>query len=456
MGEIIRKKGLKPLVAKVLNAVGCSTVWCYDVTVFICHELCTTMEKISEHENQNNYLHLGIKRKYAKGCHEDAILEPESLKKQFYGITDEYENQIKILKLKNKEMIFKGKIRKKKSRKSTVDAKPKINEIQDKVTIQQIDKVVKNSIRVAVKKGAFKTPQEEKIFLKVAKDFLENEMEIKCLAAIELRKIGNEAAIPILMDAVKYGGSDLVSEIINSCTALDDIRAIPLFIKKVESPNSKVRIGCLRGIFKLADDDVCMSILIKSLKDSHPDVRRTALTLIEWKKYEDAVPFVIQCLMDEEAKVRKTAVLTLANLKNESSVFSLIEVLEDKDLEIREKALDAIISIAGEKIDFDVNVTEKQLLSDVLRLKQWWRVKRMAGRGVDDEIEIQSDKMEKIAAKDSKEESVISSAKLMRKTKAELINICRERNNEFDDTNLTKKKLVELIQGASTQKMGLE
>jgi hypothetical protein len=215
------------------------------------------------------------------------------------------------------------------------------------------------------------------IFSKVAGDFLDSEMEIKCLAAAELGKIGNTAAVPILLEAVKFENLDLTSEVINSLITIGDARAIPLFKQEVVSSKHRVRIGCLRGLYKLADNEDAMPLLIEALRDGHPEVRRTALTFIGWKDYTGAVPSVIQCLRDGEPRVRRAAVSTLANLKDGAAVPHLINVLGDKDIEVREKALEALKVISGEDISFDIHASRSALIEAINSFKDWWQKERI-------------------------------------------------------------------------------
>ncbi|MBF0376880.1 MAG: HEAT repeat domain-containing protein [Desulfamplus sp.] len=420
MEEEIIERMPKSRFATALNAVGSSTVWVYDATasglgkvwsavkkvpefkpvpkgmftkglgLIKTGEIGSLENKIAEYEKQIKMLYFEIGKEGAKSSDGDTILESDTLKKL---LSDVKEHEKEISRLKNrivelKEEKIAEKIRKKELKKEAAFSKLKEKVFKEKASVDQINKVVENAINTAVKTGVFESRSEEEIFYKVAHDLLDSEMEIKYLAAAELGKIGNEAAVPVLMDAVRYDDPELTAEIVNSLISIGDSRAVPLFMKEVKSQKYRVRIGSLRGLFKLAGDDVSMPALIEALRDDHPEVRRTALTFIGWKDPEDAVPAVSQCLVDEEARVRKAAVSALANLKDESSVLPLIKVLGDKELEIREKALEAIRSITCENIEFDVNAAGTELAHAVLKLKQWWQDERMTKiRG---EVEIES------------------------------------------------------------------
>ena len=294
----------------------------------------------------------------------------------------------------------------------------------ERETIKAVDaaeretiKAVDTAIAEVVNLEKFGTPAARVIFKKVAADLLDSDLENKVLAVTELGKIGNNAAVPILMAAVNFRHPELISEIIKTLTALGDSRAIPLMYEEVANPNYKVRSACLRGLFKLRDDEKEIPVLINGLRDKHHDVRRTAVTLLGWKNRSDDVPALTQCLKDEDAKVRKAAVLALANIKNESSMLPLINVLSDENLVVREKALDAIRLISGKRMEFDVKATGTDLTAAINNLSDRFQKKSTA----------------------KKEEAVAPAAKPVKElSKAE---------GETAQIELDKKALTKIIKG---------
>jgi HEAT repeat protein len=403
------RSGLMGGVAKVLNAGGSAVIFAYDAAASVICKLIETAKKapdlhektiglftrgigivkpgeinriekkITEYETQIKQLYFEIGKEGAKFSEDERPLESDVVKKLISDVK-EYEKEIERLNsqiAEIKEDNAAESLRKSEQKKTASLAKLKEKAKKDKTTDEQINRLVDSAIKKAIKNGEFESRSEMEIFSKVAGDFLDNEIEIKCLAAAELGKISNNAAVPILLEAVKFENLDLTSEIINSLITIGDDRAIPLFKQEVFSTKYRVRIGCLRGLYKLADAEDAMPLLIEALRDDHPEVRRTALTFIGWKDYPEAVPSVIQCLRDEEARVRRAAVSTLANLKDSASILPLINLLGDKDLEVREKALEAIKVILGEDIVFDVHASRKALIEAIDTLKDWWQKERL-------------------------------------------------------------------------------
>lgn len=407
--EIQERSGFMGRVANALNVGGNAVIIVYDAAASVLLKLIETAKKapdlhektkdlitkgigivkpgeitriekkITEYETQIKQLYFEIGKEGANFADDERPLESDVVKKLIMDVK-EYEREIQ--RLQNRIVDIKddkaaASLLKQEQKKTAGLAAIKEKAKKDKATNEQIIRLVDAAIKKAIKGGEFESLSEMEIFSKVAGDFLDSEMEIKCLAAAELGKIGNTAAVPILLEAVKFENLDLTSEVINSLITIGDARAIPLFKQEVVSSKHRVRIGCLRGLYKLADNEAAMPLLIEALRDGHPEVRRTALTFIGWKDYVGAVPSVIQCLRDEEPRVRRAAVSTLANLKDGAAVPHLINVLGDRDIEVREKALEALKVISGEDISFDIHASRSALIEAINSFKDWWQKEQL-------------------------------------------------------------------------------
>ncbi|MBF0397862.1 MAG: HEAT repeat domain-containing protein [Desulfobacterales bacterium] len=408
--ETQNKSAASENLAKVLNLGGKALVTAYDATVSTFSKIFSTVKrevpvisektkgiftkgftflkssetseletKIKEYEKQIKDLYFEIGREGSKVSQGESPVELEAVKKLVIDVRN-YEKEIERLQkriIEVKEEKEAEDLRKKEEKKAQKLAKLAEKSKRNKNKDEEIRKLIESNINKALKIGEFESLSEQEIFGKVARDLLDTEIEIQCLAAAELGKMKNAAAVPVLMEAVKFEHPELIAEIINSLIAIGDPSAVPLFEAQIKSPKYTVRVGCLRGIYKLGDNETAMSILTEALRDDHPEVRRNALTFIGWKDYTSAVSSVIQCLKDEEPRVRKAAISTLANLKDESSVLPLISTLGDKDIETREKAFDALKSITREEIKIDVHASDKDLEKSIINLKDWWQKERI-------------------------------------------------------------------------------
>ena len=325
--------------------------------------------KIAHVETKIRRLHYKIGKAGISYSGEGNVLETEPVKAL---IAEVREKEARIEEMKARIIETKKEKKKKRAvRKKSVAIR---EETIDKRDIDTIAAAIDDAVLF----GEFGTSSEKEIFQKIAGDLLDSEIEVRILAVAELGKMGKEAAVPVLLEASKSNNGDLVSEIINSLISLGDLRAIPLFRERASDPGYRVRIGCLRGLYKLADYEDDIPVLTEALRDDHPEVRRTAATFLGWKDRVEAAPALTQCLRDEDRRVRKAAVSALAHLKDEASVLPLIRVLADEEVELRKKALQTIRMISGnDEITFDVYADESAMAAAVDDMRNWWEQERL-------------------------------------------------------------------------------
>jgi len=453
--EYVEKKrtGVLGFVAKVLNEAGGALVDVFDLGSMAVEKIVPIFkkvpdlpkkameivkpsetgiieDKIRKKEEKIDELYREIGKEGAKYSDTgvESPLETENVRGLMSDVR-EYEKEIQRLKGRITALEEKKKkeaVEKKKPVEKPEPAKEKEKTEEVKAGLLPVNKAIKT----ALESGQFKSNSAKAKFEKVANDLLDDDMEIKILAVSELAKMKNKAAVPVLAGALDFEDSNLNSEIINALIELGDSGAIPLFKEKVKDPHHGVRVACLRGLYKLAeDDDEAIQLLKNAVRDEHPDVRKSAITFIGWKDIADAVPTLVQCLKDEDDKVRKAALSALATIRDESSVLPLIRALGDENLDMRKKGLDAVNMITGEDVAFDLQASGKELTEAIDELANWWQEKRLG------EVEV---------APPEEEKEELTEINLMRKLKAELIAICDDLGIEGDET-LTKAELTRLI-----------
>jgi len=195
-------------------------------------------------------------------------------------------------------------------------------------------------------------------------------MEIKVLAAVELGRMRCGAAVNVLKEALKYDDPRLTLEIVRSLSAIGDFRALPILFEQVASPNYLVRIEALIGLCTLGSDDEVMLVLLEALKDKHPEVCRTAVTLLGWRKEFDAVSALVECIDNPSEETRKAIISALLAIGDRSALPALIDLLGDKSREVREKALAAIRDLTNEDISFEVETRGRQLTEATERVRE--------------------------------------------------------------------------------------
>lgn len=244
----------------------------------------------------------------------------------------------------------------------------------------EICDAVRRAIADTLEHGNFTNGSDRVTFQIVAGDLLDHEMEIKVLAAAELGKMKCEAAVNVLKEALKFDDPRLTMEIIGSLTTIGDYRALPVFFEHLAHPSHRVRKEALTGFCTWAEDkDEVMLSLLEALKDKHPEMRTTAVTLLGWRKGLEAIPALIACTHDRDESVRKAAISALANIGDRSSLPALADLLGDRSHEIREKALVAIREISGEYVAFDLHAKEKKISEEIEGMKYWFQETEVSG-----------------------------------------------------------------------------
>ncbi|MBF0343176.1 MAG: HEAT repeat domain-containing protein [Nitrospirae bacterium] len=530
MQEEGQRKGFMGGIARALNYTGSFIVSAYDVsadfTIAVYNQLKKTpellkmtpelMKKTMELASKTNDLVAGGISKIKFKQDESGELEnkiavyEEKIKDLFYEIGQEGATAEKLESEKAKKLIsdvkeYEKEIQRLKGRITELDEIKKIEQLkkkekkdeekkssESKLTKKKLKHVdthvvntnIKSKTDKAIKHGEFDTDSDRAIFSKIAADLLDSDMEIKILAAAELGKMSNKAAVPILLEVVNYNNPFLTTEVVNSLTNIGDTQATELFVDLLTDPAYRVRLSSLRGLYKLGEGQQINQILTDSLKDEHPEIRRMAATYIGWKDITDAVPSLVQSLNDKDPKVRKAAVITLSSLKNKTAVLPMMRLLGDDSVEIREKTLESLNILTGESITFDTQLSGKDLAKAIEDLKDWWQKEKLGkieslDLPVEDVLEVQEyvedspqtqaqvqepaeasattethesiteavleaiADTEETAATETKDDSTLSVLQLSNLTKSEIIAMCNQRGIECDDT-FTKTELIEL------------
>ncbi|MBF0558778.1 MAG: HEAT repeat domain-containing protein [Nitrospirae bacterium] len=397
--------------------------------------------KVNEYEEKIKKLYFEIGKEGSSA----EKLESEKVT-ELIGKVRDYEQEINRLQVRITEMNEMDALRREEAKKEKV--KPAAR--KSKVSDEQVEAVVRAAIDKAVKHGEFDSDSQREIFKKIATDLLDEEMEVRILAAAELGKMGIKPTVDILIEAVKFDNVYLTVEILNSLTNIGDARTLSLCKEMAKSPNHRVRISSLRGLYKMGADVEIASYLIEALNDEHPEVRRTATTFLGWKDIADSIPGLIQTLQDKDESVRKSAVTALMNIKDTSSVLPLMRVLSDANVDIRQKALEALRAIIGEEISFDVRLKGRELSDAVNVLKEWWQSERI-GKIEDTPEAASSMEEEAVTVKagrhdveTSPEAVMLKEEELKKKLKSDLIDLCRSRGVGCDET-FTKAELIAML-----------
>ena len=400
-------------------------------------------DKIKEKESKIEGLYREIGKEGVSHTEDGAPLDTDAVKSLISDVK-EYEKEIARLK---------GRIAELDAPKDEVDSgrfKPE----QEAASAEAPEKMVETeerdlplraamaaAIETGLRSDVFEFASEKAKFEKVAADLLDSEIEVKILAVAELGKMKNKAAVPVLAEAVKFEEPHLTLEIVNALIDIGDSSAVKLFKDRAQDPHYRVRVACLRGLYKLAaeNDEEATQMLNNALQDEHPDVRKSGATFLGWKGNEAAVPALVQGLKDEDERVTKAALSALATIRDKSAVLPLIKVLRNEDFELKKRALDAIKMITGEEIVFDLQADGDDLDKATDELIDWWQKTRLGEAEIDQDHEFVPD-----ADEPEPEAETLTKEELVKKLKSELIAIGEDLGIDCDE-KLTKAEIADLI-----------
>ncbi|EKF85819.1 HEAT repeat domain-containing protein [Methanobacterium formicicum] len=169
-------------------------------------------------------------------------------------------------------------------------------------------------------------------------------------AARALKKVGDETAVPALIEALRYKSWHLDYVILssvreNSAEALGrigDIRAIPALIDSMENdPDEEVRLKSAWALGELGNEGA-VDALITALEDKNWSVRRTSANALGRIGDHRAVPYLIKALEDNDWHVRKYAAVSLGKMQDKQAIPILLEAMDDEDADVRWKAMLAL------------------------------------------------------------------------------------------------------------------
>jgi len=291
---------------------------------------------------------------------------------------------------------------------------------------------IKSEISKAINTGKFEAVHKRTSFGRVAEGLLSGDPGLRIFSVIELGRIRNKAAVPILYECVKFGDPNLTCEIIKALISIADPAAVKLCKQKITSSDIRVKHACLVGLYELSFPN-SISLIIDALQDRNPEIRITAATLLGWKEAPEAIPALTKALANKDARLKK-AVIT--SLKNMAAAAPVISALSDRNRGVREAALDALRTIMDSDIQFDIDASGSALSEEIEKLKKWWDAKRKASPEISEPPE---DKPVKLKIR-----------VLKKMLKDDLLEICKKWGIKANK-NMTKTTIIKLIKTKDKQ-----
>ena len=180
------------------------------------------------------------------------------------------------------------------------------------------------------------------------------EKEEKQYAARALGKLGDERAVPVLIDALNDDDRTLRAYVAGALGNLGDKRAVPSLISILGDEDSWVRREAALALGELGDERA-VDPLINALNDDEGIVRLYALRALGNLKDTRAVPHVVDALRGDnswrqwigalrgdENRVRQEAATVLGKIGDREAVSHLLKALKHDVSTVREEAAIAL------------------------------------------------------------------------------------------------------------------
>ncbi|MDO8734212.1 MAG: HEAT repeat domain-containing protein [Elusimicrobiota bacterium] len=216
-----------------------------------------------------------------------------------------------------------------------------------------------------------------KIFRKGVGPVLDEEDFKMRLVAKALGEIGDDSAVPVLIDkldvlkedgvfALQNMGKKSVVAIIEKANktkndeerrniahivaGFRDKEVAPLLLETVGNQQNciEVRRGAAEGLGRVADKETLNKLIVIFKQNPDYKIRRSIVSGIEDSRSKDMIPFLIDVLKtDKDTSVRGTAAYVLGRLGDKTVIPALEEALNDKNSEVRSTAAFFLKQITG-------------------------------------------------------------------------------------------------------------
>ena len=226
-----------------------------------------------------------------------------------------------------------------------------------KKEFEQTIENVEGSIKECVKKM---DSSEFEAIEGIILDLLDHEMEIKILAATHLGETKEKHVALVLMDALGFNEPGLNDAIIKSLYSIDRLNIESTLSALLKNSHASVRLSAMSHLRDMLSEKKTVEYLMPLLEDGHPEVRLSAVKLLDWQNVEGLESSIEALVEDEYESVRRSVIAALANVNNSDALPALVRGLDDKSLDIREKALSAIKSRTEKEIEFDTSLKGKK------------------------------------------------------------------------------------------------
>jgi protein-S-isoprenylcysteine O-methyltransferase Ste14 len=177
---------------------------------------------------------------------------------------------------------------------------------------------------------------------------LESEqIDVRILAADQLRAIPSERAVPALIAALDDSVTNVRVNAVRALGAIGSQECSEPLISLLDDPEALVQRMAIRSLAQLGADQI-LEKAEETLHDPSPWIRVSIVESLGILGSDEALPLVIERLTDEEPMVRRSAVVALLTIGSPQAHEALIQASRDEDWEVRLYAEETLKQLDGQ------------------------------------------------------------------------------------------------------------
>jgi HEAT repeat protein len=150
-------------------------------------------------------------------------------------------------------------------------------------------------------------------------------------AIVALGKIGSEAEVPVLTQALEDTDSSVRQKVVEAQGNISSEAVIPVLISALEDEDSAVRGSAAKALGKIGTE-AAIPALIQALEDENSAVRGRAADALGKIGSDAAVPALIRVLENRSNSIRLYAAQALGDIGSRSAIPALVMTLITEDI----------------------------------------------------------------------------------------------------------------------------
>jgi HEAT repeat protein len=186
------------------------------------------------------------------------------------------------------------------------------------------------------------------------------------------RKLGSEAAMPLIFRAIKDSDSYVRETAIRAIGELRSEQTIPLVTQILtKEPIASVREAAVMSVLGKLDSEAAILELLRATQDTEHNAREMAIHYLEEMNHEIVISVLTKALKNIDTSIRKGAAKLLGKLGNEKIIIDLFEAQLDLKPDVHYEAFDALDKVRNRAIAKESDVTKHQEVQRKQQIDMW-------------------------------------------------------------------------------------